>query len=58
MAVSKVEAVIDGKTYTLSAGSETGLYEAAITAPSRTSYMLIIFLIGRSCFQNNYQGAG
>ena len=38
MAVKKVEAVINGQTYTLTLNSATGKYEATITAPAKSSY--------------------
>ena len=38
MAVKKVEAVINGQTYTLTLNSSTGKYETTITAPSKSSY--------------------
>ena len=38
MAVKKVEAVINGQTYTLTLNSATGEYEATITAPAKSSY--------------------
>lgn len=38
MAVKTVQAIINGQTYTLTKNSETGKYEATITAPSKSSY--------------------
>lgn len=38
MAISKVTANINGTTYTLTLNSTTGLYEADITAPTKSSY--------------------
>lgn len=38
MAVSTVQAIINGTTYMLTLNSTTGLYEADITAPSTSSY--------------------
>ena len=38
MAVTKVQAVINGQTTTLTYNSGTGKYEATITAPSKSSY--------------------
>lgn len=40
MAVKTVQAVVNGQTYTLTLNSETGKYEATITAPSKSSYNL------------------
>ena len=40
MAVKTVTAVINGQTYTLTLNSNTGKYEATITAPSKSSYTL------------------
>lgn len=38
MAVKTVQAVINGVTTTLTLNSNTGRYEAAITAPAKSSY--------------------
>lgn len=38
MAISKVQAILNGTTYSLSLNSSTGYYEASITAPTATSY--------------------
>lgn len=40
MAVKTVQAIINGVTTTLTLNSETGKYEATITAPSKSSYTL------------------
>lgn len=40
MAVKTVQAIINGVTTTLTLNSSTGKYEAAITAPSTSSYTL------------------
>lgn len=38
MAIKTVQTVINGQTYTLTLNSNTGKYEATITAPSKSSY--------------------
>ena len=38
MAVKTVQAVINGVTTTLTLNSNTGRYEATITAPAKSSY--------------------
>lgn len=38
MAVSTVQAIINGQTYNLVYNSETGAYEATVTAPNKSSY--------------------
>lgn len=38
MAVKTVQAIINGVTYTLTLNSATGMYEATVTAPSKSSY--------------------
>lgn len=38
MAIQKVQAIINGQSYTLALNSATGKYEATITAPGKTSY--------------------
>ena len=38
MAVKTVQAIINGSTYTLTLNSQTGKYEATITAPAASSY--------------------
>lgn len=38
MAISKVQATINGTTHSLSLNSSTGYYEASVTAPTTTSY--------------------
>ena len=38
MAVKSVQAIINGQTYNLTLNSETGKYEATITAPATSSY--------------------
>lgn len=38
MAIQKVQAIINGSTYTLTLNTSTGAYEADITAPSNSSY--------------------
>lgn len=38
MAVSNIQATLNGQTYTLTPNSSTGKYEATITAPSTSSY--------------------
>lgn len=38
MSVKTVQAVINGQTYTLTRNSDTGRYEATVTAPSKSSY--------------------
>lgn len=40
MSVKTVQAVINGQTYTLTKNTNTGKYEATITAPSKSSYTL------------------
>ena len=40
MSVKTVQAVISGQTYTLTKNTNTGKYEATITAPSKSSYTL------------------
>lgn len=40
MSVKTVQAIINGQTYELTLNSETGKYEATITAPSTSSYPL------------------
>lgn len=40
MAIKTVQAVVNGQTYTLTLNSDTGKYEATITAPSKSSYNL------------------
>lgn len=38
MSVKQVQAIVNGQTVTLTLNSETGKYEATITAPSKSSY--------------------
>lgn len=38
MALKTVQAVINGQTYNLTLNSETGKYEATITAPAKSSF--------------------
>lgn len=38
MAINKVQAIINGTSYDLSLNSDSGMYEADITAPTETSY--------------------
>ena len=38
MSVKQVQAIVNGQTYTLTYNSNTGKYEATVTAPSRSSY--------------------
>lgn len=38
MAIMTVQAIINGTTYTLAYNSDTGMYEAEITAPTKSSY--------------------
>lgn len=40
MSVKQVQAIVNGQTYTLTFNSNTGKYEATITAPSKSSYTL------------------
>lgn len=38
MSVKQVQAIVNGQAYTLTYNSNTGKYEATVTAPSRSSY--------------------
>lgn len=38
MSVKNVQAIINGQTYTLSLNSQTGMWEATITSPGKSSY--------------------
>lgn len=40
MAVNTVQVVVNGQTYNLTLNASTGKYEATITAPNKSSYML------------------
>lgn len=39
MSVKQVQAIVNGQTYTLTFNSNTGKYEATITAPSKSSWI-------------------
>lgn len=38
MSVKQVQAIVNGQTYTLTFNSNTGKYEATVTAPNKSSY--------------------
>ncbi len=40
MSVKTVQAIVNGQTYTLTLNNSTGKYEAAVTAPAKSSYNL------------------
>ena len=38
MSVKQVQAIVNGQTHTLTFNSNTGKYEATVTAPNKSSY--------------------